>query len=271
MIVEIRLYKRFDTDLVSLFDSGFPIASMLRDAVIGYANGKPVHYFIDKPVTLDNNNSRTVHTRFAVTDGNTCYLLQHIKKGFRNTFCKDVLRNVLVQQNLSCFFDDTQLISMQNANMAGRNMYAFQNVIPCSQIKNDNTENKGTNDASPIGKPGSPLQKRNPVPILTNVPLPTVQAIPMNMPAGLTVNQSSGMAPPYPVPDETGNASQTGTATVPKIMVSDTANTTVPAPAPAPAHIVTAPGPTPVPVSEPLHTDIQTADDQSLLKMFDNL
>ena len=137
MVVEIRIYKRFDTDLISLCASGYSVSTMIRDAVIAYANGSPVHYYIDEPVTFDMNDTKNVHTRFIVPDSDvkTCYMLKNIKHGYRNTFCKMILRNALVQQNLSGFFADEALSMLQNENMKGRNLYSFQNVIPCSTVR----------------------------------------------------------------------------------------------------------------------------------------
>ena len=137
MNVEIRLYKRFDMDLVSLYDSGYSVANMIRDAVTAYANGSPIHYFIDEPVGFDVNDRSSAHTRFSVPDSDTktCYMLKKIKHGYRNTFCKIILRNALVQQNLIGFFSDPSLAQLQNANMGDRNLYTLQNVIPCSAMK----------------------------------------------------------------------------------------------------------------------------------------
>ena len=78
MTVEIRLYKRFDMDLVSLHDSGYSVSNMIRDAVQAYANGSPIHYYVDEPVQFDLNDKKSVHTRFVVpeADVNTCYMLK---------------------------------------------------------------------------------------------------------------------------------------------------------------------------------------------------
>ena len=66
MTVEIRLYKRFDMDLVSLYDSGYSVSNMIKDAVQAYANGSVIHYYIDEPVQFDLNDKKSIHTRLSI-------------------------------------------------------------------------------------------------------------------------------------------------------------------------------------------------------------
>ncbi len=137
MVVEIRLYKRFDTDLVALVDAGYPVASMIRDAVVGFSNGSPVNFLLDEPVNFDLNGKVSVHTRFNVpeSDERTCYVLRNIKKGYRNTFCKVILRNALIRQSIAGFFADASLSALCDTDTVMTNVYAFQNVVRCSEIR----------------------------------------------------------------------------------------------------------------------------------------
>lgn len=137
MVVEIRLYKQFDTDLVALADAGYSVSSMIKAAVKGYANGYPVHFYIDEIIPFDMNDKKTVHTRFTIpeSDKKTCYLLRNIKHGYRNTFCKAVLRNSLIQQNLTGFFAGESLFHLQTLNMQDINIYTYKNLVPCSKIR----------------------------------------------------------------------------------------------------------------------------------------
>ena len=165
MNVEIRLYKRFDMDLVSLYDSGYSVALMIRDAVLGYANGTPVYFFIDEPVQFDLNDKKNVHMRVTIPDSEqkAVYVLKNIKHGYRNTFCKILLRNALVQQNLSGFFADTALSQLQIANMAGRNVYSYPNVVMCSTLKTANRQEELRNQAATVlGTTASALPQNQP-------------------------------------------------------------------------------------------------------------
>lgn len=121
MIIEVRLYKRYDADLVTLAAAGYPIASMIKKAVTAYANDKQVCFDVpDGP--YDFNERKTFRTRFVVNkkDKATYTLLTSIKHGYRNAFCKMVLRNALSQQNLTCYIADPALFTHQEADRNNR-------------------------------------------------------------------------------------------------------------------------------------------------------
>ena len=137
MVIEFRLYKKFDMDLIALYNMHYPVASMMRDAVIAYANGRPLHYWVDEPTFFDANDCDAVHSRFNIPDSDTitCYMLSHIKFRCKNAFVKTVLRNALIQQNLTCFFTDNVLNQTHFHNASFSNVQMLPNIIRCSQIK----------------------------------------------------------------------------------------------------------------------------------------
>lgn len=134
--VEIRIYKLFDTDLVALADSGFPVCEMMKTAVICYANGSPANFIIDEPLYFDLNRKKNVRLRFNIppNDQKTLQLLKNIKHGYRNSFCKMVLRDAMVRQNLSCYFAEQELIDvLHKHNIA----VPRHGVIALSSLKKD--------------------------------------------------------------------------------------------------------------------------------------
>ena len=135
MIVEIRIYKRYDLDLIALHDAGLPLNSMMKNALIAYANAAPLKYLIDEIIPFDLNNKTTIHIRLNIPDveEKAIYMIKHIKHGLRNVFCKMVLRNALVQQNLNGFFSDNNLSILQKKNLDVLN--TGNNTIPCSALK----------------------------------------------------------------------------------------------------------------------------------------
>lgn len=137
MIVEIRLYKSHDTDLVALCNAGYCISNMLKEAIIAYANGTPMHFIVDEFIPFEVSGTKSVRTRFTMPDSEVkaCYILRNIKKGYRNSFCKAILRNALVQQNLNCYFTDPNLVQLQSINLQYKNVYSLTNVVPCSSMK----------------------------------------------------------------------------------------------------------------------------------------
>lgn len=138
MVVEIRLYKKFDTDLVALVDAGYSVSTMMRDAVVAYANSSPINFILEEPLTYQPDDKKNVHTRFIVPDDDiaTCQLLRGIRYGFKNTFCKMVLRNAMVQQNLMAFFANTGYIQHYMNNLSMINRYSYSNLVSCAGYKN---------------------------------------------------------------------------------------------------------------------------------------
>lgn len=141
MVVEIRIYKRYDMDLFSLFDAGLPITSMMRDAIIAYANSSPIHFLIDEAIPFDLNDKTTLHTRINIpnSEKKAIYMLTHIKHGLRNNFCKMLLRNALIQQNLCGYFSDENLLQLHNNNLEAYDLTNLDNVIPCSKLRTSRT------------------------------------------------------------------------------------------------------------------------------------
>ncbi|MCR5670738.1 MAG: hypothetical protein K6G10_07000 [Butyrivibrio sp.] len=140
MNVEIRLYSTYDMDLIALMAAGYPVSTMMRDVVVAYSNGKPIHYLIDKEVDADFNILKSVHTRFSIPNNetNACFLLKNIKYRSRNMFCKALLRDALIQQNLTVFFATDvrdKLLPLSAASLYNREVKAFANVIPISSLK----------------------------------------------------------------------------------------------------------------------------------------
>lgn len=216
MIVEIRLYKSHDTDLVALCSAGYCISNMLKEAIIGYANGTPVHFIVDEFIPFDVSKTKSVRTRFTMPDKEqkACYILNNIKRGYRNSFCKAILRNALIQQNLSCYFTDMNLVQLQSVNLQYKNIYGLTNVIPCSSMKLSEKQieflgkkikrerSRPVNNASvnaytgvnpfanmgvstenvPQQQPSSNTQKKNAAPassFINAMPMPAVQTVPI--------------------------------------------------------------------------------------------
>lgn len=159
MMIEIRIYKQFDTDLLALCDAGYPIRKMLKQAVTSYANGTPCHFYMDEIIPFDPGNKQTIHARFDVpeSDSNTIYMLKHIHRRYRNTFCKAVLRNAIIQQDISAFFTDPALFQLQNINMQSKGFYSFQNIIPLSTLREEKAVQ--FDDKKYVRNTGTPVAK----------------------------------------------------------------------------------------------------------------
>lgn len=135
MRFDVIIYKQYDTDLLSLVDAGYDIGLMFKEALIGYANGLPVAYYIDRLVPLSLNDKKSARISITISDGEvkTVYMLKNIKHLYRGRFCKAVLRNAFVQQNICGYFADENLMQLQMINLQNINLSAFKNLKPVSE------------------------------------------------------------------------------------------------------------------------------------------
>ena len=137
MNIEVRVYKRFDTDLLALHDHGYSLAMMMRDALTAYADGAPFHLYLDELVDLDLNDKKNVRVRVQIDSGNrkVLELIKGIKRGYRSNFCKMVLRNAFFQQNLSCYMADKSFCHLHQANAAAWQKNAIPGLSPCAPYR----------------------------------------------------------------------------------------------------------------------------------------
>ena len=138
MIVEIRLSKRYDMDLIALADAGYRLSQLMKEAVRGYANGIPVHFYIDEVIPFDEKDKKGIHFHLQIPDSDerAVYLIKHIKRGYRNSFCKMCLRNALIGQNLSSYIAEESLLTLQRENLEKEPLSSIPNLKPCSYSRN---------------------------------------------------------------------------------------------------------------------------------------
>lgn len=110
MNIQLRFYKRFDADLLSLYDAGIRVNTLIRDALDGLAHGTPRKFLVPQVVSHDLNDRQFIHTSINITDPETIKMLKAIKHGYRCSFCKMVLRDALVFQSLGVYFSDSRYL-----------------------------------------------------------------------------------------------------------------------------------------------------------------
>ena len=160
MRIQVLINKRFDTDLLSLADAGYSLSKMIRDTVQAYANGQPLTLFIDEMIPFDMNSNRSIRITVTITDQTTESLMRRLKYGCWSNFCKQVLRNSLVQQNLSCYMSDPLDYKIQQADFDAK----YQGgAVSCKiyRQKDRQFEFAGTKIVIPTAK-GIPLQQSVP-------------------------------------------------------------------------------------------------------------
>lgn len=129
MFVEMRYYKRFDPDLIALFEAGVNLNEYVPEIIDAYANGKEYHLYVPFCKNHDMNGQQLIHKRVFISDNESIQLLKGIKHGYRNSFCKMLIREVLVYQNLSAFFADQKLIQRENVRTHKKDLSEYENLI----------------------------------------------------------------------------------------------------------------------------------------------
>ena len=91
---------------------------MMKDALIAFANGRQFNIFIKEQIPLDLNDKTSFRVRVKISnsEANVIALMKTIKHSYKSNFCKQVLRNALLQQNLSCYMADQRFMQLQAIN-----------------------------------------------------------------------------------------------------------------------------------------------------------
>ena len=113
-VVELRIYKRYDQDLMALKQRGANIPTLVRSCLYAFARGKRVYYKVPDDVLIDANDRYNFHLRIEVEDPESIRLLKSVKEMHRNAFCKAILREAFVFQNLGVYLTDESYCKMRN-------------------------------------------------------------------------------------------------------------------------------------------------------------
>lgn len=135
MVIEVRYYKRFDLDLLALIDSGIKLSAYLPMVLQGYAKGEPVKLLVPFCEAHDVDKMQLVHTGIKITDSESIELLKKVRRGYRNSFCKILLRDALVFQSLGIYFTNQDLIKKENNRINLTDTSNIPNLIICRPEK----------------------------------------------------------------------------------------------------------------------------------------
>lgn len=103
--IHLRLYKRYDIDLLALYGLGISIGEIAKEALIAYANGKEYKVYISPSPSHEFKDPDRFRLTFHVNDPAVEKLLRQIRKTYRNTFIKCLIRESLIRQNLGIFME----------------------------------------------------------------------------------------------------------------------------------------------------------------------
>lgn len=133
MVVEIRIYRRFDSDLIAMYHSGYDLAKMFEATVMAYAHGQALRYRLDpERIPVAFPETKTLHFRVMFTDDEATKVLKGIRFGFRNAFCKMLLREALVAIPLSQYFAEPFYLECEKDRIReGHRTDDGASVLPC--------------------------------------------------------------------------------------------------------------------------------------------
>ena len=289
MVVDYRLYKKFDADLIALCAAGYAVSEMMKVALCAYANEQPINIYVDEIIDLDMNLGKTVHRTVNIpnSDVKAINLLKNTKFRCKNMLLKALLRNALIQQPISCLISDKALDRLQTSNLMFKNVQVMSNIIPASVFKQEDIKKISIEDFF-NGNISAPAVNTS---AIYNIPQSMPQVVypaPVQMPQIPVQPMQISVQTPIPTP----------VPVVPEAVPVQTANTAVdvqPAPTPTPIAVNPAPQPTetPKPKEEPVNNivnestpvnnesgeqspedddvSVGLAGNDELMKMFDNI
>ena len=124
--INLRLYRRFDADLIAL-NEHIPVNVVIEALLDAYAKGKRMRIIPEKCIPFNIGNRKGIHLTVTVRSEDASRLIAQIKPGFRNQFCKSILRDALVTDPLWVYFSDQQYTERENERIQG--IIASEEVI----------------------------------------------------------------------------------------------------------------------------------------------
>jgi hypothetical protein len=113
----MRLYRRFDADLIALNESGIPVNVLAEVLIEAYAKGKRIKIIPEGCVPFDVGNRKHIHLTVTVRGKEAEELVSHIKRGYRNQFSKSIIRDALETDPLWVYLDDDSYVEKENERM----------------------------------------------------------------------------------------------------------------------------------------------------------
>lgn len=124
MLVEVRIYRRHDADLIMLKSYGVNISKMMRLALENYVAGQRIKFRLPDSHACDISNCSMLRYRLNIQNPEVIKLLKSIKHGYRNQFCKALLRDMLDCGSLGVYLGTEETIEFENKRIRTEAMVA---------------------------------------------------------------------------------------------------------------------------------------------------
>lgn len=115
--INMRLYRRFDADLIALHESGIPVNVLAEILLEIYAKGKHVTLIPDGCEQFDVGKRKCMHLSVNVRSKEAEMLVRQIKRGYRNQFCKSLVRDALRTIPLWVYFSKDEYVSDEDRRL----------------------------------------------------------------------------------------------------------------------------------------------------------
>lgn len=131
MRVELKLYKNYDADLISLNANGISVTMLMKKALEYYVRGQQITFVVPNaiPFTL-KEKKRTYHLLFEIKDKPSVdFLKREIKEGWRTAFFKTLVRSCLLTPQIAVFLRNDTTIKKETERIKLIRLEGLENVV----------------------------------------------------------------------------------------------------------------------------------------------
>lgn len=131
MRVELKLYKNYDADLISLNANGISVTMLMKKALEYYVRGQQITFVVPNaiPFTL-KEKKRTYHLLFEIKDKQSIdFLRREIKEGWRTAFFKTLVRSCLLTPQIAVFLKNDITIKKETERIKLIRLEGLENVV----------------------------------------------------------------------------------------------------------------------------------------------
>lgn len=131
MRVELKLYKNYDADLISLNANGISVTMLMKKALEYYVRGQQITFVVPNaiPFTL-KEKKRTYHLLFEIKDKTSVdFLRREIKEGWRTAFFKTLVRSCLLTPQIAVFLKNDTTIKKETERIKLIHLEGLENVV----------------------------------------------------------------------------------------------------------------------------------------------
>lgn len=138
MRVELKLYKNYDADLISLNANGISVTMLMKKALEYHVRGQQITFVVPNaiPFTL-KEKKRTYHLLFEIKDKPSVdFLRREIKEGWRTAFFKTLVRSCLLTPQIAVFLKNDTTIKKETERIKLIRLEGLENVVLLEPKKN---------------------------------------------------------------------------------------------------------------------------------------